>query len=120
MNILVVEDDSTTQTLLLGWLQEWDHRVATARTGPEALELIEQGGFDLVLSNWTLADLDGLALCRHIRDNPGPTYCYIILYTLKAGELDFVAGMDAGADDFISIPLEAGRLRVRLRAAERV
>jgi len=120
MNILVVEDDSTTQTLLLSWLQEWDHRVATARNRPEALELLQQGEFDLVLSNWTLSDLDGLALCRHIRDNPNPTYCYIILYTLKAGELDFVAGMDAGADDFISIPLEAGRLRVRIRAAERI
>jgi sigma-B regulation protein RsbU (phosphoserine phosphatase) len=120
MNILVVENDLPTQALLLGWLQEWDHRVTTARSGSDALQMLEQRDFDLVLSNWTVSELDGLALCRRIRENPSPIYCYIILYTLKPGELDFVAGMDAGADDFISIPLEAGRLRVRLRAAERI
>lgn len=120
MNILVVENDLPTRKLLLGWLQEWNHKVATADNGPHAIALLEQRDFDLVLSNWIVSELDELALCRRIRENPSPTYCYIILYTLKPGELDFVAGMDAGADDFISIPLEAGRLQVRLRAAERI
>lgn len=120
MNILVAEGDLTTQSLLLGWLQEWDHHVTIAKDGLEAQTLLLQGGFDLLLSNWTLSGMDGLTLCCNIRENPGPTYCYIILYTLKGGEIDFVAGMDAGADDFISIPLEAGRLRVRIRAAERI
>lgn len=120
MNILVVEDDFSIQSLLLGWLQEWNHQVTTATTGTEALELLRTNEFDLVLSNWTISEYDGLDLCRYIRQNPGQTYCYIILYTLKAGEIDFAAGMDAGADDFISIPLEAGRLRVRIRAAERI
>lgn len=120
MNILVVEDDFTIQSLLLGWLQEWNHQVTKATTGAAALELLQTNEFHLVLSNWTISEFDGLALCRHIRQNPSQTYCYIILYTLKAGEIDFVAGMDAGADDFISIPLEAGRLRVRIRAAERI
>jgi sigma-B regulation protein RsbU (phosphoserine phosphatase) len=120
VNILVVEDDRTTQALLQTWLQEWNHRVTTAQNGKEALQLITQGDFDLVLSNWTLPELDGLGLCRLIRESQDPKYHYIILYTLKTGELDFVAGMDAGADDFISIPLDAGRLRVRIRAAERI
>jgi sigma-B regulation protein RsbU (phosphoserine phosphatase) len=120
VNILVVEDDRTTQALLQTWLQEWNHRVTTAQNGKEALELINKVDFDLILSNWTLSELDGLGLCRLIRESPDPKYHYIILYTLKTGELDFVAGMDAGADDFISIPLDAGRLRVRIRAAERI
>jgi sigma-B regulation protein RsbU (phosphoserine phosphatase) len=120
VNILVVEDDRTTQALLQTWLQEWSHRVTTAKNGKEALDLIHAVDFDLILSNWSLPELDGLGLCHQIRDSPDPKYHYIILYTLKTGELDFVAGMDAGADDFISIPLDAGRLRVRIRAAERI
>jgi sigma-B regulation protein RsbU (phosphoserine phosphatase) len=119
MNILVVDDDIATQSMLVSWLQEWNHRV-TATSGIEAEQLLNDGGFDLVLSNWSVPALDGLSLCRHIRENAGTNYCYIILYTLKSGEIDFVAGMDAGADDFISIPLESMRLRVRLRAAERI
>ncbi len=120
MNILVVEEDRTTKALLQTWLQEWDHRVTTASTGEEAWELVQAGEFDLVLSNWTLPELDVLALCRRIRETPGPSYVYVILYMLKLGDLDYVEGIDAGADDFISIPLEAGRLRVRIRAAERI
>lgn len=120
MNILVAENDMTTQSLLLGWLQEWNHHVTTARDGLQAQALLQQGEFDLLLSNWTLSGVDSLTLCRHIRENPAPTYCYIILYTLNDDEMDFVAGMDAGADDFISIPLEADKLRVRIRAAERI
>ena len=120
MNILVVEEDRPTQKLLQTWLEEWDHHVTTARTGKEAWALLQEGQFELILSNWSLSELDVLGLCRLIRESPTPTYRYIMLYTLKAGELDFVAGMDAGADDFISIPLEAARLRVRIRAAERI
>ncbi len=120
MNILVVEDDRTTQTLLRTWLQSWGHPVTTAENGNEAWRLLNEADFDLVLSNWTPSELDGLALCRLIRESPDPTYRYVILYTSKTGELDFVAGMDAGADDFLSIPLDAGRLRVRIRAAERI
>jgi sigma-B regulation protein RsbU (phosphoserine phosphatase) len=120
VNILVVEEDRSTRELLQEWLEEWDHRVTTARTGKEAWALLEAGEFQLMLSNWSLTEMDVLQLCRLIRESATPYYRYIILYTLKAGELDFVAGMDAGADDFISIPLEAGRLRVRIRAAERI
>ncbi|MDE1175193.1 MAG: SpoIIE family protein phosphatase [Edaphobacter sp.] len=120
MNVLVVEEDLNTQNMLLGWLKDWGHQVTTAKDGAEAKLLLQNDGYELLLSDWTLPGLDALELCREIRERPGSHYCYIILYTLKAGEIDFVAGMDAGADDFVSIPLEAGRLRVRIRAAERI
>lgn len=119
MNILVVDDDRATRDMLQSWLQEWNHHVTTAG-GHEAKQLLDRCEFDLVMSNWTIPDMDGLALCRHIRESATTNYCYIILYTLRSDEIDFVAGMDAGADDFISIPLESMRLRVRLRAAERI
>jgi sigma-B regulation protein RsbU (phosphoserine phosphatase) len=120
VNILVVDNDRTTQSLLRIWLEGWDHRVTTAEDGAAAWQLLSQSEFDLVLSNWTLPELNALELCRLIRQSPDPTYRYVILYTSKTDELDFVANMDAGADDFITTPFDASLLRVRLRAAERI
>ena len=120
VNILVVEGDRTTQALLQTWLQGWEHDVTIARNGKEAWDLLNQAEFDLVLSNWTLSELDSLSLCRLIRQSTSPTYRYIILYTSESPELDFVIGMDAGADDFITNPFDSARLRVRVRAAERI
>jgi len=120
VNILVVEDDRTTQALLRGWLLSWGHLVTIAENGNEALQLLNEIDFDLVLSNWRPPALDGLALCRLIRESPEPAYRYIILYTSEAGELDFVAGMDVGVDDFLSVPLDEVTLRVRIRVAERI
>ncbi len=120
MNILVVEDDRITQNLLQTWLQSWGHSVTTAETGNEAWQLLNEIDFDLVLSNWKTPTLDGLALCRVIRESPDPAYCYVILYASEKRELDFVAGMDVGADDFLCAPLDDVTLRVRIRAAERI
>jgi sigma-B regulation protein RsbU (phosphoserine phosphatase) len=120
VNILVVEDDRTTQNLLRIWLQSWGHPVTTAESGNEAWQLLNEIDFDLVLSNWRPPTLDGLALCRLIRESPDPAYRYVILYTSETGELDFAAGMDVGADDFLCVPLDEVTLRVRIRAAERI
>jgi sigma-B regulation protein RsbU (phosphoserine phosphatase) len=120
MKILVVEEDRTSQNLLRTWLEEWSHSVTTSENGQQASELLTSGEFDLVLSNWTLKELDGLGLCRLIRQSLGPDYLYVILYTSTTIEPDYVSGMDAGADDFISNPFDAARLRVRIRAAERI
>jgi len=120
VNILVVEEDRATQTLLRSWLENWTHHVTISEDGRQAWEMLQHGDFDLVLSQWTLAEIDGPGLCRLIRHSLNPRYHYIILYSLDTDELDFVAGMDAGADDFISRPFDAARLRVRIRAAERI
>ena len=120
MKILVVEEDRTSQDLLRAWLEEWNHCVTTSENGRQASELLTSGEFDLVLSNWTLTELDGLGLCRLIRQSLSPDYLYVILYTSTTIEPDYVSGMDAGADDFISNPFDAPKLRVRIRAAERI
>ena len=120
MNILVVEADRTTQTLLQTWLHGWGHHVALADNGKEAWDMLNHAEFDLVLSNWTLSELDSLGLCRLIRQSPNPTYRYVILYTSEGAEIDFMIGMDAGADDFITTPFDSARLRLRVRAAERI
>src|SRR5450432_1460590 len=79
VNILVADEDGVTQALLRTWLQEWDHQVTTADNGTDACKALDDGQFDLVISNWTLSDLDGPDLCRFIRQSPRPGYCYVIL-----------------------------------------
>lgn len=116
----MVEEDRTTQTLLRTWLGDWNHSVTISENGKEAWEILQKGDFDLVLSNWRMSGMDGPELCRLIRQSPNPRYHYIILYSPDTDKLDFVSGMDAGADDFISNPFDAARLRVRIRAAERI
>lgn len=120
MNILVVEDDRILQNLLQNWLQSWGHLVTTAENGNLAWQLLNEIDFDLILSNWKAPELDGLSLCRLIREASDPVYRYVILYTSAVAELDFVVGMDMGADDFLCTPLDEATLRVRVRAAERI
>lgn len=120
MYILVVEDNRSTQVLLSRWLQGWRHIVITVENGRDAWRVLTQIEFDLVLSNWTLPEMDGIALCRLIRQNANPSYCHVILYTSKSYQLDYVTGMDAGADDIVSDPFNEGLLRLRIRAAERI
>src|SRR5580765_7629426 len=120
MKILVVDDDPAVLSLLLGWLEEWTHQATVVADGNEAIALLNNKQFDLVLSSWTIHGLSGLELCRSIRANPRPAYCYVIVYSLNADKVDFDLALDAGADDCITKPLEEFQLRVRIRAAERI
>jgi sigma-B regulation protein RsbU (phosphoserine phosphatase) len=120
VNILVVEETEKTQILLQTWLADWDHRVTVSESAESAWQLLQAEEFDIVLINWNLPGQDGLELCSLIRKDANPKYHYVIFYSPNRDESDFITGIDAGADDFISNPLDATRLRVRVRAAERV
>lgn len=74
----------------------------------------------MVISDWMMPELDGLDLIRRIRQHPVDHYVYTILLTARSQKDDFVAGMDAGADDFVSKPFDQDELHVRLRAGERI
>ncbi|HVV99309.1 MAG TPA: SpoIIE family protein phosphatase, partial [Planctomycetaceae bacterium] len=74
----------------------------------------------MVVSDWMMPEIDGLELTRRIRAEPRASYVYIIMLTAKSQKEDIVAGMEAGADDFITKPFDRDELRVRLRAGERI
>jgi sigma-B regulation protein RsbU (phosphoserine phosphatase) len=120
MNILVLDDDRNTQTLLRTWLHGWDHFVTTAETVAEAQHLLDQLEFDIVLSEWRPPVVDGIALCGLIRENPKLAEMYVILYTSNADDLDFAVGNDGEVDDLLRVPLDEITLRVRIRAAVRI
>jgi phosphoserine phosphatase RsbU/P len=120
MNVLVVDGSAAVQLMLLGKLRSWGHTVTVASDGLEGWEKVRKAIYDLVISDWELPEIDGLDLCRMIRGHSFPQYVYVILCAGKDERPDLVSGMEAGADDFITKPVDFGELRVRVMAAQRV
>lgn len=120
MKALVVDDDPITLTLLRDSLKYLGYEVATARNGREALQYLDREPCRLVISDWIMPEMDGIALCRAIRERPIGGYVYIVLLTSKGGTTNLVEGYAAGADDFMSKPFEPAELNSRLRTARRI
>ena len=120
MKVLVADDDPVSRRLLQNYLQKWGYDVAVTTNGAEAWRMFEQEEFQMVINDWMMPELDGLDLIRRIRQRPLDHYVYTILLTARSQKDDFVAGMDAGADDFVSKPFDQDELHVRLRAGERI
>ncbi|NCO36035.1 MAG: hypothetical protein AUJ92_17550 [Armatimonadetes bacterium CG2_30_59_28] len=120
MRILVVDDDEKAQKVLERALQIWGHEVTVADDGVDAWAKLQADPADLVITDWMMPNMDGIELCRHIRDAHLPHYVFAILLTAKTEREDLMAAMEAGADDFIPKPYDLSELNARLRAVERI
>jgi phosphoserine phosphatase RsbU/P len=120
VRILVVDDDEAIRILLGSRLRGMGHEIDTASNGLEAWERLERESFDLLVCDWNMPLMDGVELCRRIRHAEWGSYVYVILCTAMNQKADFLAGMEAGADDFVVKPIDFADLRVRVRAAERI
>ncbi|HTW95315.1 MAG TPA: response regulator [Tepidisphaeraceae bacterium] len=120
MKILIAEDDDVSRRLLKTYLERWGHEVTEATNGAQALDLIGANDFPIIIADWIMPEVDGLELIRRIRARKTAYYVYIILLTAKTLKQEIVAGIEAGADDFISKPFDRDELRVRVLAGERV
>ena len=121
MRILVAEDDPVTRRLLQGLLEKWGHKVVATTNGLAALNILQsEDAPQLAVLDWMMPGIDGLEICRHIRQRAVAPYIYILLLTGKSEKQDMIAAMDAGADDYIAKPFDSRELRARLRAGERV
>jgi two-component system cell cycle response regulator len=119
-SVLIVDDD----TLVLARLQELvtaaGYPVRTATNGVEALASLESCPASIVITDLTMPCMDGLDLCRRIREHPWVGYVYVVLLTVRDAEKDILAGLDAGADDYVSKRTSAAQFTARLRIAKRV
>ncbi len=120
MHVLVVEDDCISAEILSNSLRHFGYEVTLADNGREAFELIRTGKFRLVVSDWDLPEMSGVEICRQIRRRQTSSYIYFILVTSFEGVDNVVEGLDAGADDFLTKPLQPEELRMRLRVGERI
>ena len=118
--VLVVDDSRLQLKITVAMLRKMGVEVLEATSGAEALEICAQTPPDLVLSDWMMPGMDGLELCRRYRDQFKDRYGYFILLTSKSDKEDVAAGLDAGADDFLTKPPSAAELRARINAGARV
>jgi two-component system, OmpR family, KDP operon response regulator KdpE len=114
--ILVVDDEPQIRRTLRAALAPWGYAVADAASGEAALEKLRDGDPDLILLDLNMPGMGGLAACRRIRDRSDAA---IIVLTVRGGEQDKVAVLDAGADDYVTKPFSTPELLARIRAALR-
>jgi diguanylate cyclase (GGDEF)-like protein len=121
LKILVADDDDATRLKLETLLSNLGYEVMAARDGNEAWALLQREDAPaLALIDWLMPGLDGVEVCRRVRESGKLPYVYIVMLTVKGDKQDLVAGMEAGADDYLSKPFDVDELRVRLRAGERI
>jgi phosphoserine phosphatase RsbU/P len=120
IQILIADDHELSRFKLKTDLEKWGHEVIAAEDGEQAWELFQRHNFAIVITDWMMPKMDGLELVKMIRAADCADYVYIIMLTAKAEKHDIVAGMGAGADDFLTKPFHRDELQVRLRAGIRI
>jgi diguanylate cyclase (GGDEF)-like protein len=118
--LLLVDDDPALLRLLCRWLERAGYPVRTAVDGQDALDAIESECPDFLITDWEMPRVNGLELCRKIRDLSLPHYVYTVFLTAKTAAAEMIAGLESGADDFLSKPVAEAELLARLQSGARV
>ncbi len=122
MKILLAEDDRVSRLLMQRILERFGYEVILAEDGRQAVEILSRTDAPrLALVDWMMPELDGIALCREVRGRQQDGhYVYLLLLTSKQNSEDIVAGLEAGADDYITKPCQPAELRARLHTGRRI
>ncbi len=121
MKILIADDQPLDRTVLRMTLEKWGYEVIEAEDGTEAMKILNSGESpDLAILDWMMPGLSGPEICLELRYQERTRYVYVMLLSAKDDVEDLVRGMAAGADDYISKPVDVHELQVRLRAGRRI
>ena len=120
MKILIAEDDRVSLRLLEKNISGWGYDSAIAGNGDEALRTLRGGDVRLAILDWMMPGINGIELCRFVRQDVGPNYVYIIMLTSRDRHQDIVEGLEAGADDYMAKPVNLLELRARIQTGRRV
>lgn len=118
--VLIADDDPISARILAKSIESWGLEAVIARNGREAWQALQSPGLRLALLDWEMPGADGLELCRRVRATKGRRYTYIILLTSRDRSEDVIAGLEAGADDYMVKPVKFEELRARLQAGRRI
>ncbi|MHC5001942.1 MAG: response regulator [Planctomycetota bacterium] len=119
--VLIAEDDPVSRRVLEATLEKWGYDISVAADGEEAWTLLQRPGPPhLLVLDWMMPGLDGPELCRRIRAGEEGDLFYIVLLTAKNEPEDIVAGLDAGADDYVTKPFNREELRARVHTGQRI
>ncbi|MCD6570617.1 MAG: response regulator [Deltaproteobacteria bacterium] len=121
MEVLIAEDNPTSRKLLETLLNKWGYEVISASDGNEAWKALQgQEAPKLAILDWMMPGMDGVEICRRVRQKEESISMYIILLTAKDHKEDIVLGLEAGADDYVIKPFEQGELHARLNTGKRI
>jgi len=121
MRILIAEDDPVSRRLIQKTLERDGYEVIVVDNGRLAVEkLCVADGPRIALLDWVMPELDGPAVCREVRRNKQQSYVYLMLLTSKEAKEDVIAGLESGADDYLTKPFNSEEMKARLRAGLRI
>ena len=118
--ILLVEDSRTQALKIQLMLEDHGYHVTIAQNGLEAMNILLSNRISIVISDWIMPEMDGYELCRAVRRHDFGSYVYLILLTAKDSKDDIIEGLEAGADDYLTKPVDDSELIARLTTAERI
>jgi len=121
LRVLVAEDDPVSRRALEAFLRRWGYDVTVAENGLEACQALQaEPTPNLAILDWMMPGMDGIHVCREVRSRGPEPYIYILLVTAKDRKEDVVAGIEAGADDYLKKPYDPHELKARLRTGRRI
>lgn len=121
MKVLIAEDNLVSRRMLETFLRKWGYDIVITTNGREAWEVLQEPEApNLVISDWMMPDMDGLELCRRIREMERAEYIYFIILTSKGKKEDVITGLEAGADDYLIKPFNQDELKYRVKIGERI
>jgi DNA-binding response OmpR family regulator len=120
MKVLIAEDDPISALALETLLQQQGYEVTVATDGMAAWRAIQQESYPLVVLDWMMPEMDGVEVCRKIRERQSGSYVCVIMLTAKQERKDRMQALNAGADVFLTKPLDCEEMVARLRIARRI
>ncbi len=118
---LVADDDPIFRRVVVSWMEKWDYKVVSVENGNDAWEILKSDDApQMVIIDWMMPGMDGVEICRNLRAQEQGRYHYVLIITAKDHTQDIVAGLDAGANDYLTKPFNVDELRARVRAGKRM
>lgn len=114
--VLVVEDEQDVRELIVLQLQRDGYLVESSSSGEQAVQLLQQNKYDLVLLDWMLPGVNGLEITRIIRNRTQQPKVPVLMVTARADSGDIISGLEAGADDYVTKPFDTSILMARVRS----
>lgn len=118
--VLIADDDPVSNRILIKTLEGWGWKAVSTRNGAEAWRALQEPHVRLALLDWEMPEADGPEICRRVRAATGKRYTYIILLTSRDRSEDIIAGLEAGADDYMIKPVKLQELKARLQTGRRI
>jgi DNA-binding response OmpR family regulator len=119
--VLIAEDDRITRCMLEGALAGWGYQPVGAADGLHALQILQEDDAPkMAVLDWAMPGLDGPEVCRRVRSKPSAEPTYLVLLTGRDAKADVVAGLGAGANDYLVKPFDREELRARLQVGRQV